>query len=711
MSERSPLNLDNALDLTRLMRPRSIAVVGVSATPGAIGTVVLSNLERFGYGGEIHLVSRGRTEVNGRPCVPSLDELPVGIDTVVLGIPDNAVLDAVRVCASRGVGAVVVFAAGFAEAGEEGLAAQLEIRRIACESGMLVVGPNCLGLTNFVLGIPLTFGPATISTSGDEPTIAVLAQSGGMMGNQRLTHFARSVKLSYTISTGNEAVVGIEDFLGFLIDDVHTSVISMFVEQVRRPALFLRLLEKAKSRGKPVVLLHLGRSQGARESAASHTGALAGDFDVMATLVQSRGVVMVDTMEELADVSWLLKRFTEPPAGGVGVMTDSGALKGFALDFAESIGLSLPDLAEQTVDGLKKILPTFSTATNPLDMTAQGLREMTLYGHAASEMLKDPGLGALSIVLMPGSPQTGLAKFKALQSVIEASKKAVTYTMMGGDSALADELVSEVKRSGLPFFRSPERALRALKHVTSYGAQRNLERRRTVAATEATAIAGAGVLAEYKGKRWLADLGLALPKGGLAKDLAQAIEIAGQIGYPLVLKAQSPQLPHKSDVGGVIVNIRNLEALEVAWQQLHASVSAARPDLCLDGVLVEGMAAPGVVEMVVGAKRDPQWGPVLMVGLGGVWIEVLKDVRFLPADLTEVAIRSELLKLRGAALLQGARGNPLADIDALAATVARLGAAFCADPRLLELDINPLVVYPEGRGVLALDALVVLADE
>lgn len=710
-SARSPLDLDNPLDLTRLIRPRSIAVVGVSATPGAIGNVVLTNLERFGYGGEIYLVSRGRTEVIGRPCVGTIDELPVGIDTVVLGIPDHAVLDAVRACARRGVGAVVVFAAGFAEAGDEGTAAQLEMRRIACESGMLVVGPNCLGLTNFVQGIPLTFGPATISTCGDEPTIAVLAQSGGMMGNQRLTHFARGVKLSYAISTGNEAVVGVEDFLGFLIDDAHTSVISMFVEQVRRPALFLRLLDRAKEIGKPVVLLHLGRSQGARESAASHTGALAGDFEVMSTLVRSCGVVMVDTMEELADVSWLLKRFTQPPAGGVGVMTDSGAFKGFALDFAESIGLPLPNLADRTIDELKKILPTFSTASNPLDMTAQGLREMELYGNAAREMLKDPGLGALSIVLMPGSPQTGLAKFKALQSVIESSDKAVTYTMMGGDSALADELVEEIRRSGLPFFRSPERALRALKHVTAYGLQRNLVRRRTAVSYHAIALAGAGVLAEYDGKRWLSDLGLALPQGGLARDLAEAIAVADRIGYPLVLKAQSPQLPHKSDVGGVIVNIRNRENLEQGWSRLYANVAAARPDLRLDGVLVEAMAAPGVVEMVVGAKRDPQWGPVLMVGLGGVWIEVLKDVRLLPADLTEAAIREELLKLRAAALLQGARGKPPADIEALASAVGKLGAAFCANPRLLELDINPLVVYPEGQGVLALDALLVLADD
>ena len=708
-STRKPLDFDHPLDITRLIRPQSIAVVGVSPTPGAIGATILSNLERFNYDGEIHLVSRGRTEVNGRACVGSIDELPFGVDTVVLGIPDHAVIEAVRACAARGVGAVVVFAAGFAEAGDEGLAAQLEMRRIASENGMLVVGPNCLGLTNFVQGIPLTFGPATVTTAGDEPTIAVLAQSGGMMGNQRLTHFARGVKLSYTISTGNEAVVGVEDFLSFLIDDAHTSVISMFVEQVRRPALFLRLLERARACGKPVVLLHLGKSQGARDSAASHTGALAGDFEVMSTLVRACGVVMVDTMEELVDVSWLLKRFANTPPGGVGVLTDSGAMKGFALDFAESIGLPLPGLTQQTIDELQKVLPTFSTASNPLDMTAQGLRDMELYGKATHAMLQDPGIAALSIVLMPGSPQTGLAKFQALQPVIAQSSKAVTYTMMGGDSPLADELVAEVKRSGLPFFRSPERALRALRHAAAYGLARHQVKRRTEAAQLSTPVDGTGMLAEYQGKQWLRALGLALPEGGLATTLEEATATAERIGYPVVIKAQAVQLPHKSDAGGVIVNIGNAEALAKSWQQLHSSVAAACPGLTLDGVLVERMAPSGVVEMVIGAKRDPQWGPVLMVGLGGVWIEILKDVRFLPADLTPDAIHQELLLLRGAALLQGARGQVAADNDGLVATIATIGAAFCADPRLLELDINPLVVYPQGQGVVALDALLVLA--
>ena len=705
------LNLLEPLNIDRLMNPRSVGVVGVSTSAGAIGSAVLENLDRFAYSGEVHLISRGRTEVNGRSCFSSIEDLPVNTDVVILGIPDHAVLESIQICSKKNVGAVVVFAAGFAETGVSGQAVQNEISRIAIENGLLVVGPNCLGLTNFVAGIPLTFGPATANPSGFEPTLAIVAQSGGMMGNQRLTHFARGLKISYSISTGNEAVVGIEDYLNFLIKDKHTSVIALFVEQIRRPQLFLKLLDDAKAAQKPVVLLHLGKSQGARESAASHTGALAGDFEVMATLVSSRKVVLVETMEELVDVSWLLTRFTQAPTGGVGVMTDSGALKGFALDFSESIGLNLPHLSQQSAQSLKKILPAFSTVSNPLDMTAQGLREMALYGQVAQEMLSDPGLGALSIVLMPGSPQTGLAKFRALHPVIENSGKAVTYTMMGGDSPLADELVEEVKQSGLPFFRSPERALRALKHVMAYNNSRNSNSRDLESSNVIFQITGQGLISEYASKNWLAIWGVQLPSGDLAQNISQANTIAKKIGYPAVLKAQSAKLPHKSDAGGVQLNIQNEEALELAWKCIHANVASTRPDLVLDGILVEAMVKPGVVEMVIGAKRDPQWGPILMVGLGGVWIEVLKDVRFMAADLNEKAIKQEILKLKGIQLLQGARGTLVADIDALVALVRQIGSIFCSNERLLELDINPLVVYEVGKGVLALDALLVLSDE
>ena len=698
-----------ALNIEPMLRPRSIGVVGVSATPGAAGTAVVKNLESFGYKGEVHLVSRGRTEIEGRACVPSIDELPLGLDTIVLGIPADAVLEAVRACAARQAKSVVVFAAGFAEAGDEGIAAQLEIARIAEEAGMPVLGPNCLGLTNFVDGLPLTFGPAVPQAPATSKTLAVVAQSGGIMGSIRMASFARGLSLSYAISTGNEAGCGVEDFLAYLINDEHTSAIAMFVEQVRRPQLFLKLLRAARERSKPVILLHPGRSRRAQESAASHTGALAGDYAVMSTLVRASGAVLVDTIEELMDAAWLLSKWPDAKTCGVGVLTDSGAFKGFALDFADAINLPLPDPAPQTCETLRQVLPTFSTASNPLDITAQGLREMDLYGQTAAGLLGDPAINALAVVVMPGSPVTGLAKFRSILPSLQQSGKPATYTMMGGDSPLSEELVKEIRASGVPFFRSPERAMRAMRHLVDYGSAQRAPSVRSAANEAFPAVNGQGMLAEYQGKAWLESLGLRIPAGALARTAHEAAEIAQRIGYPVVLKAQSAALPHKSDVGGVIVGLRDEAAVRAAWGRMQEDVGQARPDLVLDGILVETLAAAGGVEMIVGAKRDPQWGPVLMVGLGGIWTELLHDVKLMPADATQEAIAEEIGKLRGAALLHGARGAKPADVDALAKVVARIGAAFVAEPRLQELDINPLFVYPRGEGVVALDAVLVLS--
>jgi acyl-CoA synthetase (NDP forming) len=647
--------------------------------------------------------------VNGRACVSSIAELPLGLDVVLLCVPADVAVDSVRACAERQAKSVVVYAAGFAEAGEEGAAAQREITRISEATGMPVLGPNCLGVINYVDGITLSFGPADVRLCGDQSTLAVVAQSGGMMGNIRLASFARGVTLSHTISTGNEAGVGIEDFLAFLIDDAHTSAVAMFVEQVRRPQLFLHLLRVARERGKPVILLHPGRSRRAQESAASHTGALAGDHAVMRTMVQACGAVLVETIEELIDVGWLLSKWPEATAEGVGILTDSGAFKGFALDFAESIGLPLPELAAQTCDALRAVLPSFSTASNPLDVTAQGLREMDLYGHSAREVLSDPSIGALSVVVMPSAPAVGLAKFRAVQAALSGINKPVVYTVMGGDSPLAPELLAEVRASGVAFFRSPERAMRALGHLVGHGRRRVGGTALAPPRAGVPPVVGEGMLAEYQGKAWLAELGLPTPVGALARSVDEALAIAARIGYPVVLKAQAAALPHKSDVGGVIVGIRDDEALRIAWQRMHQDVGHARPELALDGLLVENMAAPGGVEMILGGKRDAQWGPVLMIGLGGVWTELLNDVRLLPADASGETIRAELNQLRGVGLLQGARGALPADVEALVAALALIGAAFVAEPRLQELDVNPLFVYPRGQGVLALDAVLIVS--
>ncbi|WP_462409760.1 acetate--CoA ligase family protein [Neobacillus sp. Marseille-QA0830] len=694
--------------IEKLLSPRSIAIVGASAKPGAAGNTIIKNLENFEYTGDIYLVNKNRTEIEGRPCLASIDELPEGIDCVVLCVPYTAAVESVKACARRKARSVMIFAAGFAEAGEEGKRAQKEITEIGLEHGMLIAGPNCMGLTNFVENVPLTFAPGLKKTEvKTDHSLCVLTQSGGMMSNLRETAQARGISLSYAISTGNEAMVGVEDYLSFLVDDNQTKIIAMYMEQVRRPKLFLRLAAQARQRGKAIVLLHPGRSEASREAAQSHTGSLVGDFTVIKTHLEHEAVIMVETMEELVDVAWFLTHFDQPPVNGTAILTDSGALKGFALDYCDTVGLEIPKLSEAAKLSLEKVLPEFSTPDNPLDVTAQVLSNLSLYPQTAKPLMDDPRIGSLIIVVLPGSPSISLAKARAFLPLIKTSEKPIAYVVMGEGSELSDDLITEMKESGIPFFRSPERAMRALAVVTKYGkcltrvGQENVD-----TAQQPQPLPMSGVLPEYVGKEYFSKVGIPVPPGILAKTIEEAKQAARQIGFPIALKAQSSLLAHKSDIGGVLVNIKSEEELVEAWSDLEQNIKLARPDLRLDGVLVEKMGGRGI-EMVVGARRDQDWGPIVMVGLGGIWIEVLKDVRFLSPHLAEPFIEQEILALKSADLLRGARGAQPADVEALTKVVAKVGKLMVSNPGILEIDINPLMVYPKGQGVLALDALIV----
>ncbi len=695
--------MDGVLPVGRLLRPRSVAIVGASPEPGSIGNNVLANLERSGFAGEIHLVSRNRAEIAGRPCVPSIDQLPKGVDSVVLVVPEAAVQDSVEACVRREAGSAVVFASGFAEGGGDGRAKQDRLTAAARAGGMVLLGPNCIGFTNFVDGVAMTFEPLGAPRERCQRGVAVIAQSGAMTTNLRVALLAKDVPVASAVSTGNEAVTGIEDFLADALAGEATEMVVLFVEQVRRPALFLDLVRQARAKRIPIVMLHPGRTARARAAALSHTGALAGDHAVMSTALEHENVLLVDTLDELFDVVPLLLRWPNPSALGAAIVTNSGAFRGIALDFCAESGLELPALGADTAAQLKAMLPPYAAIDNPLDITTIGISQHDIFGRTAEAMLADPGVGSLIAAFIPGSTQLQMVRAQQLLPVIAESEKPIAFSLFGDDTPLAQEFTDTVRAAGVSLFRSPDRALRAMARLSAHG--RLLARRRGAAqAVAAPPLPGRGSIAEYRAKPFLAAAGIAVPEGALARTAAEAEAIAQRLGYPVVLKAQSAQLLHKSDAGGVILGIADAAALGSAWQQLQQNIAAARPGLTLDGVLVETAAAPGL-EMIVGARRDRDWGTVLMLGLGGIWTEALKDVRLLGPDSDEELIFHELAKLKGAALLAGARGAPPLDRRAVARVAAHLGALMRALPDRVEIEINPLVVYP--AGALALDALVV----
>ncbi|TDK45658.1 acetate--CoA ligase family protein [Antarcticimicrobium luteum] len=693
--------------IVRLLRPRSIAVAGASAKKKSLANIVLDNLARYGFAGALHVIHHKEAQIEGRPTVASVDELPEGVDCVVLAMPAKAILPAVEACAAKGVGGIIIFSAGFAELGEDGRQAQERIREIAHAAGMVVEGPNCLGMMNYVDAIHLSFS-ATDQRDIAGPGIGVISQSGAMAVVVRGAFHGRERDVSYAISTGNEAANGIEDFLEFLLDDDDTRVICMIAEQLRDPQRFLALAGRARHIGKPIVMLHPGKSGAAREAARTHTGALAGDNAVMRAKAQAKGVTLVDTIEQLIDVTEFVQLYGFPSAPGLGVIGESGALSAQLLDYCEEQHVPLPHPEGAVAEALAAIAPGFINATNPLDLTAQAMINPDIYRQAVAALEVDDRIGTIMFGISLTSRTMAKRKLPPLLEILRAYRpsKPVIFAMVGDDAEIGQELIGQMRDLGIPFYRSPERVVRALPVLTA--PRSGAEARRLPA--PAAADLPEGTLSEAQSKTLLAEAGLPVPPFRAAGSADEAAAAAADLGYPVAMKVLSAALPHKSDVGGVFLSLKDEAALRAAYEELHANIARLAPGVTSEGVLIEPMARMGV-ELIAGARDDPLWGPVVLVGLGGVQAELLKDLRLLSADCSEAEVIAALEGLNGAALLKGFRGAPPCDLPAIARAVCALGDFAAAHPQVAEVEINPLFAYPEGDGVCAVDALISVRKE
>lgn len=696
-----------------LLAPRSVAVVGLSTKPGSAGLVVLRNLLDAGYDGDIHLVGRSGGEVGGRQVLTSIDQLPVEVDLAILLVPSDAVLETVQSCVARGVRSAVCFASGFAEMGEAGRQKQQEIADTAAQGGMRLLGPNTIGFFNnidsfHVSMVELDLPPRLKPEDGS--AVAIVAQSGGIGVHIAASLQARAVPVSYVLTTGNEAQLGLADVLEFLEQDPHTSTAVVYAEQVRYASNVLEALRKLRTSGKRVVLLHPGKSESAQEATRSHTGALAGNHSAMRLAMERAGVLVVDSLEEAIDLGQLCLRFPQAPQGGLGLITASGALCGIALDYLEPLGLEMPPMSPLQADALREHLPVYTPPRNPLDLGTLIGPKPELIGRGVQVLQQDPRIGSLLVSLPMPSPGIAPVWLSSFLEGMQGAQKPAIFVMQNEGMPLPAALLEKAARAGTVVMRSPERALRALAAFTRYGRTRA----HWESAAPATALTvplqpalEAGTLPEWRGKQLLQAAGLQTPPGDLATTVQEAITVAQRIGYPVVLKAQAAKLAHKTEAGGVMLGIQDEAQLRTAWQTLLENIHRHDANLVLDGVLVESMGARGL-ELVVGAVRDSQWGPVLMVGLGGIWVEALGDVQLLSPDFPHAGIVARLQALKGARLLQGFRGAPAVDLDAVARAVAAVGRLMLARPDIAEIDINPLVAYGTERGVLALDALVVV---
>ncbi|MCE0765047.1 acetate--CoA ligase family protein [Pseudonocardia kujensis] len=692
-------------DLTRLLTPTSVAVVGASERPGSLARRVVENLaDHSVLAGGLHLVNPTRAEVLGRPCVSRVADLPP-VDVAVVVIPAAGVVGAVEECAAAGIPFAVVLTSGFGEVGEEGAKWQRALTRIAAETGIRIVGPNCPGLTNVRDRVGMTFSPAFPVDLA--PGTIGLATQGGGLGRNILQAGVRGLGTSVWASLGNAADLDVPDLVAHFADDPQISTIVTLLEGIPDGRSFLAAVRKATAAGKPVVTLKVGRSEYGRRAIESHTAAMAGEADVNSAVFAQFGVVEVDDIDELSDVASLLSRAVPPADAGIAIWGLSGGALSLCADAVGQAGLRLAELTDDTKKRLAEILPSYAAIENPVDTTATALAEPELVAASLRVLAADPGV---DIVLYPNPLDYGTDTVPVATAMVEVQAETTAPLVPIWMSDRRGPAYTAMTEGGLVPIHSISKAVQAVARWASYGAWRAappgplplLLRTDSGSPTPA-------VRTEVEAKAWLAESGIAVPAGRLTTTADEAAAAAAELPGPAVLKIVSPDVAHKSDVGGVQVGIHGDDAVRAAYTAVLESVGRLAPHARVDGVLVEEMVGDVALEMLVGVHVDPVFGHLLTVGAGGVLVELLDDVqrRLLPLDAD--GAREMVQQLRVAPLLQGHRGGPRLDINALVDLLVRVSDLVTAHPDLTQLELNPVVLRPadvEGQTVLAVDAVV-----
>ncbi len=681
--------------LDALLNARSIAVVGASADPAKITGRPIAYMLSRGYKGELFPVNPSRTEVQGLACFPSIQAIGKPVDLTIIGTAAARVESAVREGIACGVKAFVIFSSGFAELDDAGRALQQQLTQLAREHGVAIVGPNCLGVANSSSGLIATFTTALESHPLRQGHFSFVSQSGALGAYWMDIVLRSGIGFSHWVTTGNECDVDAAEAIDFLVNDPHTEVIGLYLEDVRRTDAFRDALDRAARAGKPVVAIKAGSSNAGAAAAASHTGALAGDDALYDACLSQHGAIRVHSLTEMIDAARLLLHKATPLGPKLAVMTVSGGAGVLIADACEPRGLVLPALTPEIEAALQPVLPSFVHPANPLDITGNVLQDTPMIGRAMRELAADKDTHA--IVLFIGMMHSIADAF--VDALSQARKQVHCPIIVIWVGAL-ESSIQALEAEGIPVFLDIPQATTAMSRcLTAAHTQQR------IAASDTPALLrmhdnghSAAALSEWDGKRLLAQQdAIALPQGWL---IGEGDALPDNLRYPLVAKLQSTQLLHKSDAGGVILRIQD----EVALQQAVARLFALGRELQLpvQGVLVETML-PFDHELLLGLRRDPRFGPVLTIARGGVEAELDPDVvnLLLPGDARDIAALME--RLRCAKLLHGFRGKPGADIPALAARIAQLATWF-EQQALREVEINPLAI--QGAHAWALDALI-----
>lgn len=705
-----------ACDLEPLFAPHSIAVVGASRTPGSVGNAIISNLVFGGYTGVVYPVNPKAKSILGNRCVPSIPAIDEPVDLAVLVIPAQHVQGVVEACADKGTRHFVVISAGFKEVGGEGIKREQDLKALATERGLTIVGPNCLGIINTAPTVAMN---ATFARGMPEAgPFGLISQSGALC--TALLDYAKGVGIGFSrfVSFGNKVAVSENDLLLALAADPLTKAILMYVEELSHGQSFIETCHKIThgSNPKPIIAIKTGRTQEGAAAAASHTGSLAGRDEVYDAVLAQAGVRRVDSVKELFDCAEVFVDPVLPHGRRTAVVTNAGGPGIMATDACIRNGMTLTKFQEYTLKSLRYQLPPTSSLKNPVDVIGDAKHDR--YRAALDAVSADEGVDQLMVIV---TPQT-MTDVTAIADVIRETKSFCGKPIVGCLMGLVDVSagVQLLRKHGVPAYAFPEDAMKAMAakcRFAEWTRQPSLayktfevDRQAVAGLLDEELAAGRSTLVELKALEVFRHYGFPIVPYKLATTADEAAEAAAKIGFPVVLKISGPRILHKTDVGGVRLNLTDEAGVRTAFDEMITSVRAKMgADVEVWGVLVQKMLPKGK-EIILGMSRDPRMGPLLMFGLGGIYTEALKDVSFRLAPLRENVALEMIMDIRAHKLLRGFRGEPPADMPAIAECLLRLSQLVTDQDRIKELDINPLIVYASGQGAMVADARLILAE-
>lgn len=652
--------------------------------------------------------------MNGFPCFASIEDLPEAPDCAILAVPREAVIDQVERLAAIGTGGAIVFASGYTEVGHpDRIAEQLRLAEIAEQSGMRIAGPNCVGLINLKSRIGMNFMPLFNEMPLKSGPIGLVSQSGAI-GYNILQGLMRNVGFSHYLAPGNSCDVDVLDFVNYLVDDDETKAIACAFEGIRDGDRLIKVGMRALEAGKPLVIFKTGLSDISREAAMSHTGSIAGSNEAYTAAFERVGAIVVDNYEELLETTAFLAKTGKPTVNGVGIMSASGGGAVMASDKADKFDIELPAPSEGSVKILNEVIPEYGSTANPCDLTAESLKSDDMYANCIRAFAKDPVYGAVVIPMNSAQKNKTESRAQALCDLSETLDVPLCVVWLSEwlHGPGSEEYDAHHK---LNMFRSMERCFKALKYWQTYHKTRqNLlttqgERLSPASAVDAARMElGEGVsrsLSEGRSKTVLSAYGIPTTREGLAQSSTEAVNIAQDIGFPVVLKAESADIPHKSEAGVVKLNLGDAAAVQDAHTEIMEAVARVEGKPKLDGVSVQEMVKPGI-EFMVGARQDKQFGPLIMCGLGGVWVELMKDVSFALAPVDCDQAKKMISSLKGYPLLTGFRGSEPVDENALIDLICRVSElANDLKDQVEEIDVNPVILNPDKT--VAVDALII----